>query len=75
MSNDANIEPWKSMPDLLKYLDMSRESVLEAISKRGMPAHKVGRVWKFKFSEVDEWIRSGQAASDSEGKSSESNNE
>jgi excisionase family DNA binding protein len=65
MSNEINIESWKSMPDLLKYLDMSRESVLEAISKRGMPAHKVGRLWKFKFSEVDEWIRSGQASSDS----------
>jgi len=61
MNNDSNIEKWKSMPDLLDYLDMSREAVLEAIIKRGMPAHKIGRLWKFKFSEVDEWIRSGQA--------------
>jgi len=29
-----------------------------------MPAHKVGRLWKFKISEVDEWIRSGSAADD-----------
>jgi hypothetical protein len=27
-----------------------------------MPAYKVGRLWKFKLSEVDEWIRSGGAA-------------
>jgi hypothetical protein len=27
-----------------------------------MPAHKVGRQWKFKVSEVDVWIRSGGAA-------------
>ena len=66
MNNEPNIEKWKSMPDLLEYLDMSRESVLEAITKRGMPAHRVGRLWKFKFSEVDEWIRSGQAAGESE---------
>ena len=66
MNNEPNFESWKSMPDLLKYLDMSREAVLEAITKRGMPAHRVGRLWKFKFSEVDEWIRSGQAANDAE---------
>lgn len=27
-------------------------------------AHKVGRLWKFKLSEVDDWIRSGGAADD-----------
>jgi hypothetical protein len=27
-----------------------------------MPAHKVGRQWKFKVSEIDKWIRSGGAA-------------
>ena len=65
MSIDPNLEKWKSMPDLLEYLDMSREAVLEAITKHGMPAHKIGRLWKFKFSEVDEWIRSGQSAKES----------
>jgi excisionase family DNA binding protein len=69
MSDDSLIENWKSMPDLLKYLDMSREAVLEAIAKRGMPAHKVGKLWKFKFSEVDEWIRSGATADNMEQKS------
>ncbi|WP_262501608.1 MerR family transcriptional regulator [Propionispora hippei] len=27
-----------------------------------MPAHKIGRQWKFKISEVDEWIKSGKSA-------------
>ncbi|MPN42498.1 hypothetical protein SDC9_190055 [bioreactor metagenome] len=27
-----------------------------------MPAYKVGKLWKFKLSEVDDWIRSGGAA-------------
>ena len=26
-----------------------------------MPAHKVGRLWKFKVEEVDGWVRQGQA--------------
>lgn len=35
--------------------------------KRNMPAYKVGRLWKFKLSEVDDWIRSGGAADDNSG--------
>jgi len=27
-----------------------------------MPAHKVGRLWKFKIEEVDEWVRKGGAS-------------
>ena len=55
-------ENWVSMKDITKYLDVSRETVLQWISNRKMPASKVGRLWKFKISEVDEWIRSGGAA-------------
>ena len=37
---------------------------LQWIAKRNMPAYKVGKLWKFKLSEVDDWIRSGGAADD-----------
>ena len=57
-------ENWSSMDDMIKYLNVSRETILNWINERNMPAHKIGRLWKFKFSEVDEWIRSGQAAGD-----------
>lgn len=62
MSKDQNIEKWSSMDTITDYLDISRETVLQWISHRDMPAHKVGRQWKFKISEVDNWIRSGKAA-------------
>lgn len=70
-----DIEKWASMDELLEYLDVSREAVLRWISGRNMPAHKVGRLWKFKFSEVDEWIRSGgaDASNDAKDKQSEEN--
>lgn len=61
-----DIEKWASMEELRDYLDVSREAVLRWIKNRGMPAHKVGKLWKFKFSEVDEWIRSGGADDRSE---------
>jgi excisionase family DNA binding protein len=54
-----DIEKWASMKELRDYLDVSREAILRWIKSRGLPAHKVGKLWKFKFSEVDEWIRTG----------------
>ncbi len=61
-------ENWSSMDDIIKYLNVSRETILNWINERNMPAHKIGRLWKFKFSEVDEWVRSGSAAKKSEDK-------
>ena len=31
------------------------------IESKALPAHKIGRLWKFKLTEVDEWVRSGGA--------------
>ena len=58
-------ENWSTLKDVQKYLGVGRESILQWINKRNMPAYKVGRLWKFKLSEVDEWIRSGGAADES----------
>ena len=62
MEKDLHLEKWSSMDIITDYLGVSRETVLQWISSRNMPAHKVGRLWKFKISEVDEWIHSGGAA-------------
>jgi len=62
MGKDQNIEKWSSMDIITDYLGVSRETVLQWINNRNMPAHKAGRLWKFKISEVDAWIRSGGAA-------------
>ena len=32
------------------------------IDNKNMPAHKMGRQWKFKIDEVDNWIKSGASA-------------
>ncbi len=59
-------EPWVSVDDAAKHLSVARDSVYRWIEHRGLPAHKVGRLWKFKLSEVDEWVRQGGARSDAE---------
>ncbi len=55
-------ERWYSLKEIMEHLGVSRETILAWIAKRGMPASKVGRLWKFKKSEVDAWIKSGGAA-------------
>lgn len=58
------IEKWSTLKEVQEYLGVGRETILQWIAKRNMPAYKVGRLWKFKLSEVDAWIRSGGAADD-----------
>lgn len=52
---------WLSVDEIAAYLGIKRDTVYVWIERRSMPAHKVGRLWKFKKDEVDEWIRSGGA--------------
>lgn len=55
-------EKWVTMREVQEHLGATRETVSQWIAKRNMPAYKVGRMWKFKLSEVDAWVRSGGAA-------------
>ncbi len=54
-------EPWASVEDVAKHLGVAKDSVYRWIETRCLPAHKIGRLWKFKLSEVDEWVRAGGA--------------
>jgi excisionase family DNA binding protein len=53
---------WLSVDEIGDYLGIKRDTVYKWISEKGMPAHKVGRLWKFKKDEVDQWVRTGGAA-------------
>ena len=54
-------EPWVTLDDITRHLSVSRDTIYRWIDDRGLPAHKVGRLWKFKVSEVDAWVREGKA--------------
>jgi excisionase family DNA binding protein len=55
-------EPWVSVDDIALHLGVAKDSVYRWIERKALPAHKMGRLWKFKVSEVDEWVRQGGAA-------------
>ena len=48
---------WLSLAEIALYLGVSKDSVYRWLELRRMPAHKVGRQWKFKAAEVDAWVR------------------
>jgi excisionase family DNA binding protein len=53
---------WLSVDEIADYLGISKDTVYTWITSREMPAHRVGRLWKFKKDEVDAWVTSGDAA-------------
>ena len=54
-------DPWVSVDDVARHLGVVKDTVYRWIDRRRLPAHKVGRLWKFKLEEVDEWVRAGGA--------------
>jgi excisionase family DNA binding protein len=50
-------ERWLSVDEIAAHLGVKRDTVYAWINERGMPAHKIGRLWKFSRAEIDEWVR------------------
>jgi excisionase family DNA binding protein len=57
-------EPWASVEEVAKHLGVAKDSIYRWIDRRGLPAHRIGRLWKFKVSEVDDWVRTGGTESE-----------
>lgn len=62
------IEPWLSVEGIAEHLGVSKETIYRWLDRKKIPAHRIGKLWKFKPSEVDTWITSGGAASENQNK-------
>jgi len=58
----SEIERWVSLEDIAKHLDVSKDTIRAWIKKETIPYHKVGRQYKFRISEVNAWVESGESA-------------
>jgi excisionase family DNA binding protein len=52
---------WMSVEEIAAHLGVKRDTVYKWINRKRLPAHKVGRLWKFRRHEVDEWVTSGRS--------------
>ena len=54
-----------SIDEAARYLGIKTVTLRTWIkNKPDVPAHRIGKLWKFKRSELDEWIASGKSAMD-----------
>lgn len=59
-------ERWLSVEEIAAHLGISKETIYRWLEKEKIPAHRVGRLWKFKASEVDQWVKDGAAEESSQ---------
>ncbi len=52
-------EPWVSVDDVAEHLGVAKDSVYRWIDSKGLPAHRIGKLWKLKLSAVDAWVVGG----------------
>lgn len=52
-------ERWVGVDDVAYHLAVGKDSVYRWVEKRGLPARKVGRLLRFRLSEVDIWVQAG----------------
>ena len=48
---------WLSVAEICIYLGITRDTVYKWINDKQFPAHRAGKLWKFKSSEVDAWVK------------------
>ena len=53
---------WLSINEICKYLGVSNDTVYKWIDRNSMPAHRMGRLWKFKKEQVNAWVEAGGAS-------------
>jgi excisionase family DNA binding protein len=70
---DMSTEPWVTAEHVAQHLGVAKDTVYRWRERKGLPAHRVGRLWKFQLSEVDAWVRTGGADDESEGGSEKMN--
>ena len=57
---EMNVEKWVNLEDIAEYLSVSQDTIRTWIKEDKLPYYRAGKRYKFKISEVDEWVRKGK---------------
>ena len=61
----ATEEGWVDITEVAAHLQVTRDSIYRWVDTKGFPARRVGRLLRFRLSEVDEWVKAGGDKSES----------
>lgn len=61
---EMQVEKWVGVDEVIEHLGICRRTVHAWIKEGKLPAHMVRNKYRFKLSEVDEWLRAGRMAED-----------
>ncbi len=63
-NNQENItvEKWVNLEDIAEYLSVSKDTIRIWLRDGKLPIRRAGKRYKFKISEVDDWLREGKMA-------------
>ena len=52
-------EGWVGIADVAAHLSVGKDSIYRWVDSKNFPARRVGRLLRFRLSEVDEWVKAG----------------
>ncbi len=57
----STTDGYVSIEEAASFLGISIPTLRQWLKKEILPAHKIGKLWKFKISELDAWVKSGKS--------------
>ena len=55
-------ENWSTIDEVADYLRVTKDTIRAWIRESKIPSYRVGKQYRFKLSEIDEWVKSGKSA-------------
>lgn len=59
-SENITPEKWVNLEDVAEHLSLSVDTVRVWVRNGKLPVYRAGKRYKFKISEIDEWVRAGK---------------
>ncbi len=49
-------EPWVGIAEVAAHPGVAKDTVYRWVDTQDLPAHRVGRLFRFRLSQVDRWV-------------------
>ena len=56
IEDSSSFDRWHSVDEISKHLGVKRDTIYKWIDRKGLPAHKIGKFWKFRKDQIDSWV-------------------